>query len=376
MSISSSCFSGHLGGRALAEPQAAQPEASPAEQQAQECPSRRAGQAQSHAVEDRAEGRQPFVDVPAHQELVSCAALELDQLELIGVDRRLLVRLRRLDAATDVGQRIAQPRANPPHRRRVARAQLERAAIELDGPIKRQRLAGLVGREPIVVAGLRELAGPLEMHAQRFGIRPAGLPPARWPGAGSIRAVSVGSQMVDHRFADPVVVGFHLVERSQTRAPDQMLGSQQRQPGKPRGTQARRPCRRSPAAAAGPRRPAPPAGSRPPPAACLIRRPSTLSRLRLARQCPAFAQLASFLQVFHQLVDEVRTAPRLADDGLGQRHRRWIVLTDQPQRQLASLSECERLEGDFAVIAAGRAVALGAQAAGAGTGLSVAYSLR
>ena len=76
-------------------------------------------------VEDRSEGRQPFVDVPAHQELIGRAALELDQLELIGVDRCLLVGSRRLDAATDVGQRITQPRADPPRRGGVAGAQLE-----------------------------------------------------------------------------------------------------------------------------------------------------------------------------------------------------------------------------------------------------------
>ena len=88
----------------------------------------------------------------------------------------------------------------------------------------------------------------------------------------------------------------------------------------------------------------------------------------MGRQCAAFAQLASLLEVFHQLVDEVRTAPRLADDGLGQRHRRGIVLTDQPQCQLPPLIECERLEGDFAVIAWGRAIALSLAAARAERG--------
>ena len=190
MSISSSCSRRHLGRRALAEPQAAQPEAGPAEQQAQECPSRRAGQAQSHAVEDRAEGRQPLVDVSAHQELVSCAALQLDQLELIGVGRGLLVRVRRLDAATDVGQRIAQPRADPPRRRRVARAQLERAAIELDGPIKGQRLARLVRRETRSSGRPSRARRPPRNARPAFRGPPLRPPPARGPNADSIHAAA------------------------------------------------------------------------------------------------------------------------------------------------------------------------------------------
>ena len=41
------------------------------------------------------------------QELVTRAALQLDQLERLGIGRCFLVRMRRLNATTDVRQRIA-----------------------------------------------------------------------------------------------------------------------------------------------------------------------------------------------------------------------------------------------------------------------------
>jgi hypothetical protein len=163
--------------------------------------------------------------VSAHQELVCGAALELDQLELIGASRCLLIGSRRLDPATDVGEGIAQPRADSPRRGGVRLAQLERAAIELDSSIKGQCLARLVRRESIIKAGLPQLAGPLSVHGQRFGIGASGLLQLR--GQTPIHFMqAVGVQMVDHRLPDAVVVGFHLVERSQTRAADQMLGAQ------------------------------------------------------------------------------------------------------------------------------------------------------
>ncbi len=86
--------------------------------------------------------------------------------------------------------------------------------------------------------------------------------------------------------------------------------------------------------------------------------PEHAVQAELGRKCAAFAQLASLIEVFHQLVDEVRTASRLAHDCLGECHRGGIVLTDQPQRQLSPFSERERLEGDLALVAWGGAIAL------------------
>ena len=47
----------NLVGRAVAKAHAADPESGPAQEQAQQCPSRRAGQGEPNGVEDRSEGR-------------------------------------------------------------------------------------------------------------------------------------------------------------------------------------------------------------------------------------------------------------------------------------------------------------------------------
>ena len=74
-----------------------------------------------------------------------------------------------------------------------------------------------------------------------------------------------------------------------------------------------------------------------------------------------FAQLAPLFEEFHQLIDEVRTAPRLAHDRLGQRHRRGVVLIDQAQCQLATLIKRERLERDITLISRENATTLRTQ---------------
>ena len=84
-------------------------------------------------------------------------------------------------------------------------------AVELDRPIKCQCLAGLVRRESIVAARRRQFSGPLEMHGQRFRIRPAG--PLELAGQTPVQfAPPVVGQHVDHGFPDSVVVGLDLVE--------------------------------------------------------------------------------------------------------------------------------------------------------------------
>ena len=193
MSISSSCSRGTVGRRAFVEPQAAQPQASAAEQKAQERAPRRGRQGEPHPVEDRAEGQEALVNVPAHQELVGRAALQIDQLELVGAGRRLLVRTRRLDAPAYVRQGIAQPRAGAPCRRGINGPQLERVPVELDRPIKREGLARLIRRKCIVMAGLGRVLRPPRSGRPTFRgphLQPA---PARRPTVHSGHAAAPGS---------------------------------------------------------------------------------------------------------------------------------------------------------------------------------------
>ena len=94
--------------------------------------------------------------------------------------------------------------------------------IKLDRPIKGQRLVRLVRRESIVMARLPQLAGPLEMHGQRLGIRSTRC--LELPGQTHVQfAPPIVSHHVDHGFPDPIVVGLYLVERSQARSAHQML---------------------------------------------------------------------------------------------------------------------------------------------------------
>ena len=91
--------------------------------------------------------------------------------------------------------------------------------------------------------------------------------------------------MIDHCFANPVVISFDLVERTEAGAPDQMLRPQQGQPGKPEAPasaalQAIAWRNGWPATAKTSSRLIASAGS------LFIRRPSTLSRLKWLDKVP------------------------------------------------------------------------------------------
>ncbi len=155
---------------ALREAEAAHPDPGAPPEESGERAARRLGELHPDRPENRAERVEPFVDVPAAQELLGGAALEIERQRRVRPGDGAEIRLRRLRPPPAVRERVPALLLEHATLARPLREELDRRAVEYGRAIEGEGVGRARGGERRILRGFRGVARPLPVHEERFRI--------------------------------------------------------------------------------------------------------------------------------------------------------------------------------------------------------------
>ncbi len=170
--------------------------------------------------------------MPADQELISGATLQLQDVEPFGSGGRVLIGAGGFDPAAGVGQRVSELDTQRSPRLARGRPELEGLSVELGRAVEGQGLGRLGGSLCVILPGHLGFPGRFEMDRQSLGVRASGV--LEHPCQFAVpRFQNFRRQMLDHRLPDAIVVNLDVIERTRARAAHQMACAQHCQRGRP-----------------------------------------------------------------------------------------------------------------------------------------------